>query len=999
MKNIFHLICVLLFLSNTFQILGQTSAVGQPGQTKLPEPTSYAVKVQDANSRVWERTVYELDPSGQVVARKHSYNELASGLNHLVNGHWVESKEQIDILPNGTAAATNGQHQAFFPGDIYNGQIALITPDGQQLTSRPLALLYTDGTNTVVIAELTNAVGYVMGNNRVIYPNAFTDFKVDLRYTYTKAGFEQDIVLRQQPPTPESFGLNSDTARLQVLTEFFTAPQPKIHSTQLPRQAGLSLTDERLSFGSMQMVPGRAFLLGTNAVNAGANVAKRWISLEGRKFLIEEVPVDAIVTGLAALPLTSLNDMPSKNSHTASRELKLPPQRLAQNDSTTSVLLAKAEPPSPGFVLDYQTISGSLTNHTFQSDTTYYISSTLNLYGTTTIEGGTVVKYANPGPTVTITGDVDCQTASYRPALFTSKNDNSAGETISGSSGTPTVDHSFSCYYLYFSGISQVTLHDLRMCYSYCPLTVDTGNIDLADAQFIHNDYPIYLTTVSSANLFNILMEDVQEVAIYASLASINVKHLTLDQCNELGEDDGGSAMVMTNCLLTGVSSMGTISYATNYVAVLSTNTGVFQTVAGGHYYLVTNSVYRNAGTTNIEAGVLADIQTKTTYPPISYTNVTFSTVTTLSPQAQRDNDIPDLGYHYDPLDYAFGGCTASSNLTFTAGTAVGWFRSASGWYHAGQGLQMSGNIEILFAGTATSPTYWVRLNTVQEQDKTAGYGHGSIENWAWPPIPTVRGEFLRCSALAGENFNGYFADDYGWLRAEMKDTEFWGGALGTYGDYMAYTNCLFERVSVGLWGGYSAGALYLQNCTMIGGVFQVQRNSSGTTPVSVRNSAFDGTTNMLGSDYYGANATYTYYDYNAYTNSTDPFSIGGSNDQMSVAFNWQNSWLGDFYLPSDSVLIDAGSTTADQVGLYHFTTQTDPYTEEYSSTVDIGYHYVAVNEYGNPDDYDTDGIPDYLEDANGNGAVDSGETDWQSGTDLGLKVWITRPRNGSTLP
>ena len=104
-----------------------------------------------------------------------------------MNGQWVESREEIDILPNGTAAATNGQHQAYFPGDIYQGQIELVTPDGQQLFSRPMGLSYFDGTNSVLIAELTNSIGVLSGSNQVIYPNAFTGFAADLRYTYTKS--------------------------------------------------------------------------------------------------------------------------------------------------------------------------------------------------------------------------------------------------------------------------------------------------------------------------------------------------------------------------------------------------------------------------------------------------------------------------------------------------------------------------------------------------------------------------------------------------------------------------------------------------------------------------------------------------------------------------------------------------------------------------------------------------------------------------------------------
>src|SRR5208337_1970961 len=52
-----------------------------------------------------------------------------------------------------------------------------------------------------------------------------------------------------------------------------------------------------------------------------------------------------------------------------------------------------------------------------------------------------------------------------------------------------------------------------------------------------------------------------------------------------------------------------------------------------------------------------------TTYPPIVYSNVTISVSTTLAAQAQRDTDLPDLGYHYDPLDYAVSALTLANNL------------------------------------------------------------------------------------------------------------------------------------------------------------------------------------------------------------------------------------------------------------------------------------------------------------------------------------------------
>jgi len=163
----------------------------------------------------------------------------------------------------------------------------------------------------------------------------------------------------------------------------------------------------------------------------------------------------------------------------------------------------------------------------------------------------------------------------------------------------------------------------------------------------------------------------------------------------------------------------------------------------------------------------------------------------------------------------------------------------------------------------------------------------------------------------------------------------------------------------------------------MIGGRLEMQRTT--TASVSVRDCAFDGTSIML-ADYYGSHPAYTDCDYNAYTNAANPFPIGGSHDVGGVSsFNWQSSWLGNYYAPTNSPVINKGSVTANTLGLYHFTTQIDQ-TKEAASVVDMGYHYVAVDGNGRPLDYDSDGLADYLEDANGNGIFDGGDWgDWAS--------------------
>jgi archaellum component FlaF (FlaF/FlaG flagellin family) len=125
--------CLTLLVLIPTGIYAQNNSATVNGSVGATQATAYHVTECDADSRVWERMTYDHSPSGQVVTNVHRYTELATGLNHLVNGQWVESKEEVDILPDGTAAATNGQHQAYFPGDIYNGEIELVTPDGKQL--------------------------------------------------------------------------------------------------------------------------------------------------------------------------------------------------------------------------------------------------------------------------------------------------------------------------------------------------------------------------------------------------------------------------------------------------------------------------------------------------------------------------------------------------------------------------------------------------------------------------------------------------------------------------------------------------------------------------------------------------------------------------------------------------------------------------------------------------------------------------------------------------
>jgi hypothetical protein len=267
-------------------------------------------------------------------------------------------------------------------------------------------------------------------------------------------------------------------------------------------------------------------------------------------------------------------------------------------------------------------------------------------------------------------------------------------------------------------------------------------------------------------------------------------------------------------------------------------------------------------------------------------------------------------------------------------------------------------------------------------------------ELYGYSPAPTIFGRFTDWSAPAQDVAQFYAPTNSGPI--SFQDSEFHGGKLISFLPTINLINCLLERVYASL-SSVDGNLPYIQNNLFLGGTFNFAPN---VTNAFVKDNLFDQTaipTNTV---------VYTNYDggYNAFvTNNNRLLPTFSTDIILTNSPAYQTGPLGIYYQATNSVLVNVGHTSADQVGLFHFTVTTNLVVglqiKETNSTVDIGHHYVAVDANGNPIDTDGDGIPDYLEDANGNGSVDSGETDWQSATDLGLKVIITRPKNNSSLP
>jgi RHS repeat-associated protein len=980
MKNLFYFsVGTLLF---GFITLCRAQTVQSP--VTMPVPTPPAIVARDANSRVWQWIEYQRGPNGQPVPRAHQFTELASGLCYQQNGQWVDSQEKINILPDGTAAATEGQYQVFFPANIYNGVIKMIASDGVLLQSQPIALSYDDGTNIALIAVLTNSVGELVNSNEVIYPNAFVGVDADLHYTYHKGGFEQDVILRAKPPTPESLGLNPQTVRLQALTEFIDPPNPAVSSTTLQTDAG-SQVDENLDFGLTKMVPGKAFLLGTNQPDT--RVTKQWFSLNGRQILAESVPVVSTADSLNSLPpQTSLTSL-KPSLHKSLKALALPQPRWARA-ATNAMFLSATKLRSKGFVLDYVTASGGLTNYVFRGDSTYYISGSLNLYGTNIFEGGTVLKYAG-GASVnmafgfTPSPAIIWPTTPYNPVIFTARNDNTVGETIPGSASTYLANPVLSMWPS--SPNLTIALSNFRMEYFQTGIYIDGGDqsITITNAQFVKGlSCAINMQdTGTKLRIENALIANVNNNAITCEALSVIAQNVTFANVPYLLSPQtpaGSSSFFCTNCIFANIiqlyngSSPGPSTGAFNgFYKCANIGSGAitnqfnpFQIVGAGSFYLTNGCDFHAAGTNNIDPALLGQLASKTTYPPTVFSNVTISASTNFIPWVPRDtNSSPDLGYHYDPLDYVFGGCNYSTNISFGPGVAVGWFQATGSALSSPYAIALTNKANVSFNGNATEPDIIAHYLMVQEGTNgvwtNSGLGGIVINGSGGALQPQLFADFTKWIADARINV---FTGNSAFGLANFWNSEFYNAGLSYYLPDASFTNCLFFRDSTAFNDQYANAGFNLQNCTFYnGGLSMARTNSFPASSWTIENSAFDGT-DFSWYDASNGNSSCTLFNYNAYntnnaswmtytnlnvfTNGT--LEVRGPNDTNVDGYNWQSSWFGNFYLPANSPILQKGSTTADQLGLYYFTTQTNQ-TPQMTSTVDIGYHYVATDANGNP--------------------------------------------------
>ncbi len=962
------------------------------GTATLPaQPTLPQVTARGPHHNVWSWETEASLPDGRKVREAHGFVELATGLNREIDGAYVPAGESIELAPEG-AVARSGQMQVRFASQLRTfGAVDATTPDGRRLRSHVLGLaLYDMATGqSVMIAEVKDCIGAVLPPNQVIYRDAF-DGNVSgaIVYTYRRGSFHQDVVLRAQLPdeaTPEHFGFDPGTTVLEVWTEMVDAQEPRrwsrppaafLQARNNPQAPVLPLPDDELDFGITRMVAGRAFAAGSAEDLSGdaVPVAKSWQRIGDRQCLVEALPYLALKAELEnRLPRARADAGNQRAAVRPRRVLPAPPLQAGINPPGHGIAMASLSPSmragaaERGFVIDYQQII-TATNVVLASDTTFLVSGPCNFYGTTVIEGGTVVKFVhttNGTANISLQG-VDCRTSPFRPAVFTAKDDNTLGEIIPGSTGNPGG--------YYGQGLvanATNSLHDLRFFNMSCGLGSGyTALVDLVNAQFRRCSTAVSPSYSAWFYLHNVLVSECGTAFAAGGSSGSRVEHATVDRVNYLYSGYPYN-LHLTNSLLVSVSN--NVTYSGTNVTVLSPGTGVFQTVGGGGHYLADNSPHRDAGTTNISAAMRAAFQNLTTYPPVLLNNpITADTV--LSPQAGRDLDLPDLGYHYAPLDFLVSAVTVSSNATVLAtnGVVIGidYFVTNSWGFLLAPGKFIS-------QGSPVAMNRVVRAHTVQEKASGNPATRAVFYDGNTPggSASTLRARFTEFDQLASD---GPLLSSGTKLNAmELSHSALYNPTLvvdfsGTGTLVVGLTNTLWER------GGVQLGTSTASAGKVVHGRNNLWRGTSllfygGNTNWTVADDIFDrmfSLTNINGSVRNYTNAWYL----------TNYGLSGGLGIIQLTSLTYAPGPLGNYYRPTNSTqLINKGSRTAALAQLYHFTTTTDQ-VKETNSLVDIGHHYIAVTNIASiwrPIDTDGDGVPDYVEDANGNGTVDAGERSW----------------------
>ncbi|MEN9676023.1 MAG: hypothetical protein RIS76_1919, partial [Verrucomicrobiota bacterium] len=1062
-RHVRHLLigCIMIFLAGIVFVPAAESAVAQATQPPSAEGGVRGVPSiveRGPHDRMWQWTEAETNEFGTELVATNSFTEVATGLHFRGdNGAWQETVAAFEVVGDGFVAA-RGLHQVALANDLsVAGAVTLVTPEGQTLRSTPTLLAFVDRSTgeSVRIGDLKASRGELVEPNIVLYPDAFDTVAADVRAVYTAAGFECDVVLRRQLPDPAAFGMNPDTTELAVYTEFLDTQPDSAESRPFPsHEGGADAEDVRLTFGSMVMDRGRAF--GLYGDRGEVLVRKTWDTVDGRTFLIEQTAYRLLQPLLSDLPEAAAPSPGGRRAsdrirHTARLSIpvrsgvaaawpRTPGGRLTAPGSTTRAGQVALHRPLkvPGVVLDYSVVN-STANQIFDSLTTYYVSGGVFLTGTATFQPGTVIKYANTNSaTLSVLSGTTLNWlgAPYRPVVLTARDDNSIGEPLPGATGIPVGTYASVALNLDGAGLtSGTTLSNLCVRHAAVGLYGayygygTSGALTVRHAQFVNCGGALSLqvgsTTSSSYFVENALIVATNPGVAFKNLyyARVTGEFLTVDGGTALRQSTFSpdySTVAITNSLVVGVGTTNGVTFSNSTILASSSSGGpVFLTAgAGAHYLNLGNASVTDvwADLANVSSPLFEELDVATVNPP-SLLPALITANQLLLPSSDHSGSVFYLGYHYWIIDYV-ANQVAVTNATLTLsnlvspGVTSGTVLAAAGTH----GLQLRSGGRFVSQGRPDALNRLCWASAVQELP--TGGSTGSLRSLVdvaantavWPEVRCrlTRAEF---TADAPERRALLTVDGQRIGAAEFANCQFRGAYLklapgaGTTPVPVTFWNNVWAQCSVTCHRYYDADLrVDLRHNLFSQGGLNLYRTTFASNPTwTATDNLFDAVTLSLA-------GLYITGDYNGYTSASAAF--GGTHNQPNLVPVWATGGtLGPWYYPTTGgattlyALVNAGSQSAASAGLYHYTTRVDQTREPLvpsGAQVDIGFHYVATAGSASsiPRNTDlSDQLPDYLEDANGDGLVGGGESSWTSADADGDQIFDWMELLGGTSP
>ncbi len=379
---------------------------------------------------------------------------------------------------------------AAFSSDITaQGAISLTTAAGEVFQSHPIGLFYADSASGKVaqIGAAQASVGTLYPPNVIVFSNILSGVRADLMLVWAKNGFEQNLVIKQSPPPPGSFGLSSSTTTLQLWTAMDSVPVPQ-EVRPVPLDSGLE--DHILIFQSAWFPVGAAFAFGDTSLPPAGQAAavrplrpsepgtvptaKSLVNISGQQVLIEEVRFSDLAAALSQLPQASLSSRPNQAVQVAERGMFLKPN-AKPIPARQPMEVASSQYHPQGVVLDYIELTGGASSYTFASNSTYHIASGFEVgSGTATFQQNTCIKL-DTNAYLLVYGGVSCP-GSGPPAVLTSRDDNGYGAIITNSTANPGYAAAQALWMYYES--SGTVLNDLLVRWAQRGVQYDTAAVD-----------------------------------------------------------------------------------------------------------------------------------------------------------------------------------------------------------------------------------------------------------------------------------------------------------------------------------------------------------------------------------------------------------------------------------------------------------------------------------------------------------------------------------------